>query len=224
MLAVMTTNRSYGDGCSSAHALDLVGERWALLIVRDLLFGPKRFGDLHAGLPQSSPNVLTQRLRELEAAGVVRRRRLPAPASANVYELTEWGAELEPVLLLLQRWGAGSAAYTYGAPVGCDSAMLALKNGFDPAAARDLRVVAEVRFPQASFRLAIEDGAIDIRRGGATDPDLVLATEPTTLEELAYAGLGVDRAVASGRLTVTGDPALADRLFGAFPMPEPAPA
>ena len=223
MLAVMATHRTYGDGCSSAHALDLVGERWALLIVRDLLFGPKRFGDLHAGLPQSSPNVLTQRLRELEAAGVVRRRRLPPPASANVYELTEWGAELEPVLLLLQRWGAGSDAYQHDVPVGCDAAMLALKNGFDPAAAGDLRVEAEIRFPQATFRLAIEAGTIDIGRGVAPDPDLVLETEPGTLEELAFGGLGVADAVEAGRLAVTGEPELAARLFGAFPALAPAP-
>ena len=90
--SVISERRTYGDGCSSAHALDLVGDRWALLIVRDLLFGPKRFSDLQVGLPHGSPNVLTQRLRELESTGVVRRRRLPPPASANVYELTEWGA------------------------------------------------------------------------------------------------------------------------------------
>ncbi len=222
MLGGMTTHRTYGDGCSSAHALDLVGERWALLIVRDLLFGPKRFTDLHAGLPQGSPNVLTQRLRELEAAGVVRRRRLPPPASANVYELTEWGAELEPVLLGLQRWGAGSSSYPQGAPLGCDAAMLALKNGFDPAAARDLHVVVEVRFPQATFRLAVDGGAIDIGRGAADDPDLVLETDPVTLEELAYGGLTVARATGEGHLTVTGDGALAPRLFEVFPAPAPA--
>ena len=126
--------RTYGDGCSSAHALDLVGERWALLIVRDLLFGPKRFSDLAAGLPQASPNVLTQRLRELEAAGIVRRRRLPPPASTMVYELTEWGAELEPILMGLQRWGAASPTFPHDVPVGCDAAMLALKNAFDASA------------------------------------------------------------------------------------------
>ena len=208
--------RSYGDGCSSAHALDVVGERWALLIVRDLLFGPKRYSDLHAGLPQSSPNVLTQRLRELEEAGVVRRRRLPPPASANVYELTEWGAQLEPILMGLQRWGAGSPSFSPDAPVGCDAAMLALKNGFEPTAAKGLRTVAEVRFSTDTFRLSVDDGAIEIGRGPAVRPDLVIDTDPTTLEYLAYAGLSPDEARRSGKLSVEGDPALLDRLLQVF--------
>lgn len=208
--------RSYGDGCSSAHALDLVGERWALLIVRDLLFGPKRFSDLHAGLPQSSPNVLTQRLRELEEAGVVRRRRLPPPTSANVYELTPWGCELESILLGLQRWGAGSPSYSPDRPVGCDAAMLAMKNTFNAAAARGVRVTAEIRFGTDSFRLAVDDGTIEIGRGPATRPDLILETDPPTLEELAFGGLSVEGAEREGRLSVDGDRALLDRLLGAF--------
>src|SRR5919112_261043 len=102
----MATMRTYDDGCAAAHALDLVGERWALLVIRELLLGPKRFTDLRAGLPNASPNVLAQRLRELEGVGVVRRRKLPPPAASRVYELTEWGMELEPVIISLGRWGA----------------------------------------------------------------------------------------------------------------------
>src|SRR6266516_1629899 len=97
------TKRSYDDGCAAAHALDLVGERWALLIVRELVLGPKRFTDLRAGLPSISPNVLTQRLSELEQAAIVRRRKLAPPAGAWVYELTKWGLELEPVVIALGR-------------------------------------------------------------------------------------------------------------------------
>src|ERR687888_870608 len=100
----MATLRSYGDGCGIAHALDLVGERWALLVVRELLLGPKRFTDLRAGLPNASPNVLSQRLRELEEATIGRRRRLPPPAGSQVYELTEWGRELEPLVISLGAW------------------------------------------------------------------------------------------------------------------------
>ena len=212
----MSSLRSYGDGCSSAHALDLVGERWALLIVRDLLFGPKRFGDLHAGLPQASPNVLSQRLRELEEAGVVQRRRLPPPASANVYELTEWGGALEPILLGLQRWGAGSPSYAPDQPVGCDAAMLAMKNTFDAVAARGVRLTAEIRFGADTFRLAVDDGTIDIGRGPATRPDLTLDTDPPTLEELAFGGLTVEEAQRTGRLSFTGDAADLRRLLGVF--------
>src|SRR5437762_8558061 len=102
----MATLRTYGDGCGIAHALDLVGERWALLVVRELLLGPKRYTDLRAGLPFASPNVLSQRLRELEACQVLHRRALPQPSGATVYELTAWGRELESVLQSLARWGS----------------------------------------------------------------------------------------------------------------------
>jgi DNA-binding HxlR family transcriptional regulator len=208
--------RTYGDGCSSAHALDLVGERWALLIVRDLLFGPKRFTDLHAGLAHGSPNVLTQRLRELEEAGVVRRRRLPPPASARVYELTEWGAELEPILMGLQRWGARSPSYPLDRPAGCDAAMLALKNGFDGAAAQDVSVRAEVRFATDTFRLTVDRGAVDIARGPADHPDVVIETDPHTLEELGLAGRSLGAAESAGAVRIEGDRAALERLLSVF--------
>jgi DNA-binding HxlR family transcriptional regulator len=197
-------------------ALDLVGERWALLIVRDLLFGPKRFTDLHAGLAHGSPNVLTQRLRELEDAGVVRRRRLPPPTSANVYELTEWGAELEPMLMGLQRWGARSPSFPHDMPVGCDAAMLALKNTFDPTAASDVRIAAEVRFETDTFRLTVGDGTIDIARGPADRPDVTIETDPQTLEELAFAGLGLRAAERAGRLRIDGDRGQLVELLSVF--------
>ena len=108
--------RRYEDGCATAHALDLLGERWALLVMRELMFGPRRFSDLRASLPALSANVLTQRLEGLEAAGVVRRTRLPPPASVQVYELTEWGREAEPIVLALGRWGARSPLQP---PMGC---------------------------------------------------------------------------------------------------------
>jgi DNA-binding HxlR family transcriptional regulator len=211
--------RSYGDGCSSAHALDLVGERWALLIVRDLLFGPKRFRDLHVGLSHASPNVLTQRLRELEDAGIVRRRRLPPPASANVYELTEWGAELEAILIGLQRWGAASPALPDDIPVGCDAAMLALKNTFDPDTARGSRIAAEVRFATETFRLTVDNGTIDICRGPADDADLTITTNPRTLEELVFSGLSIDEAERTGALVIDGDRTELERLLSLFPTP-----
>src|ERR671927_1551198 len=129
--------RSYGEGCAAAHALDLVGERWALLVVRELLLGPKRFTDLRAGILHASPNVLSQRLRDLEEIGVVRRRKLPPPAASRVYELTEWGMELEPVVVSLGRWGARSRSKPR-APLGVDSLILSLRTMFDPRAAAGL--------------------------------------------------------------------------------------
>ncbi len=216
--------RTYGDGCSSAHALDLVGERWALLIVRDLLFGPKRFSDLTVGLPHGSPNVLTQRLRELESAGVVRRRRLPPPASAMVYELTDWGAELEPILLVLQRWGAASPTFAHDVPVGCDAAMLALKNAFDTVAAGELEVVIEVRFGAGTFAVTVAAGAIDVRRGAAEHPRVVVETDPSTLEHVAFGMRSRADAEASGDMTVAGDAAAFDRFLGSFQGAESAPS
>jgi len=214
--------RTYGDGCSSAHALDLIGERWALLIVRDLLFGPKRFTDLRDGLPQGSPNVLTQRLRELEASGIVRRRKLPPPASSMVYELTDWGAQLEPILLGLQRWGAGSPALPDDVPVGCDAAMLALKNAFNPVAAEHMRGIVEVRFDTGTFRVSVQDGSIDINRGAADHPDAAIETDPPTLEEVAFGLRPMAAAEQSGALSVEGDHRLVEQFFDLFPVPAEA--
>src|SRR5215213_10177697 len=126
--------RSYTDRCGVARALDLVGERWALLVVRELLLGPKRFTDLRAGLPHLGPDVLSQRLRELEAARVLRRSTLPPPAGSRVYELTERGRELEPVVLALGRWGSVAPFPAGDAGIGVDAFVIALKTLFDPAA------------------------------------------------------------------------------------------
>lgn len=218
----MTGPRSYGDGCTSAHALDLVGERWALLVVRDLLFGPKRFTDLQAGLPHASPNVLTQRLRELEDAGVVRRRRLPPPASAMVYELTEWGAELEPILLALQRWGGGSASFDQTIPVGCDAAMLALKNFFAPETADGVEVAVEIRFPTATFAVTVRHGQLFINRGAAPSPDAVIETDPATLEGVAFGFRKLTAAEGSGDMVLSGDRPAAIRFLSLFPIPAAA--
>src|SRR3712207_6281242 len=128
----MATARTYGDGCQIAHGLDLVGERWALLVVRELLLGPKRFTDLKKGLPNASPNVLSQRLRELEQAGVVRRDKLPPPAGSRVYALTDWGRGLEDIVMALGHWAARSPSPPRDVPIGADSTVLALQARFDP--------------------------------------------------------------------------------------------
>src|SRR5690349_24334387 len=117
----MARTRSVSDGCGIAHASDLLGQRWALLVVRELLLGPKRFTDLRTGIPDISPNVLGQRLRELEEFGIVARRKLAPPAAARVYELTEWGHELEPAVLSLGRWASRSPGFPRGAEMGPDS-------------------------------------------------------------------------------------------------------
>src|SRR5450432_1419659 len=129
----MAGKRSYSDPCGIARALDLVGERWALLVVRELLFGPKRFTDLRAGIPDVSADVLGRRLRELEQTGVVQRRKLAPPAGSWVYELTDWGYELEAVVVALGRWGSRSPAHRVDGELGVDSLALAFRADFEPA-------------------------------------------------------------------------------------------
>src|ERR671922_1795422 len=131
----MSTMRTYGEACALAHALDVVGERWALLVVRELLLGPKRFSDLHAGLADASPNVVSQRLRDLTKHGVVHRRDVGPPTRVRLYELTDWGRELEPVVLHLGRWGARAPQPATRRPLGIDSLVLSLKAAFDPSRA-----------------------------------------------------------------------------------------
>src|SRR4051794_30508646 len=131
----MATKRSYGEACRFAHALDVVGERWGLMVVRELLLGPKRYTDLREGLPKASTNILAERLRELEQRGVVRKRRLPPPYGSSVYELTEWGMELEPIVTRLGAWGARSPFPPDSREIGADSIVLALRSLFDPGAA-----------------------------------------------------------------------------------------
>jgi DNA-binding HxlR family transcriptional regulator len=186
--------RTYGDACGIARALDVVGDRWALLVVRDLLLGPKRFSDLRAGLPGVSPDVLTQRLRELAEAGLVTRRRLPPPTPAQVYELTERGRALEPVLLELGRWGSRAPFPEGDITFGPDAAMLALKTMFDPAAARDITVSYELRFGDHHFHARVEKGTLTIGRDSAEHPDATIETEPATLAAVLWHGRPTDDA------------------------------
>jgi DNA-binding HxlR family transcriptional regulator len=220
----MATMRTYGDGCAIAVALDLVGERWALLVVRELLLGPKRYTDLRRGLPNASPNVLSERLRELERAGVVRRRKLPPPAGARVYELTDWGRELEEIVISLGHWAARSPAGLTGGPVGADSTILALRSRFDPGAAHGLRAVYELRLGEDRFRIDVADEEIEVARGGADHADATIDTDPDTLAAVLWAGRPLADAQRSGDLTIQGDAAAVERFVRLFPLPEPAAA
>ena len=218
----MATTRTYDDGCAAAHALDLVGERWALLVVRELLLGPKRFTDLRSGLPNASPNVLAQRLRDLEAAGVVRRRKLPPPAASRVYELTEWGRDLEPVIISLGRWGVRSPTKPPDAELGVDSLILSFRTMFDPGQAEGLRASYDFRLGEASFQAEIAEGRLEIERGSAEQPDATIVTDAGTLAALVYDELGLENALRSGDLRIEGDREAVERFLTLFPLPEPA--
>jgi DNA-binding HxlR family transcriptional regulator len=216
--------RTYDDGCAAAHALDLVGERWALLVVRELLLGPKRFTDLRAGLPNVSPNVLAQRLRELEEAGVVRRRKLPPPAASRVYELTEWGEELEPVIVSLGRWGVRSPLRPRDAALGVDSLVLSFRTMFDARVAEGIRASYELRLGEDRFRAVVDEGRFEIVRGGAERPDAIVeAGDAAVLRALVYEGRDLDEALRSGDVRIEGDREAVERFLGLFPLPEPVP-
>jgi DNA-binding HxlR family transcriptional regulator len=215
----MATKRTYGDRCGVARALDLVGERWALLVVRELLLGPKRFTDLRAGLPQVGPDVLSQRLRELEGAGIVARRTLDPPAGSRIYELTERGRELEPVVIALGRFGSVAPFPPGDAQIGVDALMIALKSLFAPSAADGLEASYELRFGEQRFRVRVADGRLDLARGGADAPDATIETEPGTLATVLWHGRKIDEARRSGDLAIEGDGPAVARFLGLFPLP-----
>jgi len=217
----MATTRTYDDGCAAAHALDLVGERWALLVVRELLLGPKRFTDLKSGLPHASPNVLAQRLRDLEAAGVVRRGKLPPPAASKIYELTEWGRDLEPVIIALGRWGVRSPTKPPDAELGVDSLILSFRTMFDPDRAEGLDASYELRLGEDRFRAEVAEGRLEIERGNAEQPDATVEADAGTLAGLVYDDLELDDALSSGDLRIRGDRAVVERFLALFPLPGP---
>lgn len=225
MIRGVATLRTYGDGCAIARGLDLVGERWALLVVRELLLGPKRYTDLRSGLPTASPNVLSQRLGELERAGVIRRRKLPPPAGSRVYELTDWGRELEETVISLAHWAARCpSGLPLDAPVGADSMILALRSRFDSGAAHGLNVVYELRLGEDRFRIEIADDEIEVARRGANQADAAIDTDPDTLAAVLWGGEPLSGAQRSGKMTIGGDKKAVQRFMRLFPLPEPAAA
>jgi DNA-binding HxlR family transcriptional regulator len=208
--------RTYGDSCGIARALDLVGERWALLVVRELLLGSKRFTDLRAGLPHVGPDMLAQRLRELEQAGVVRRAKLPPPAGVRVYELTDWGRQLEPVVLALGRWGSQAPFPPGSDELGADAMVLALKTVFDPERSASLRdQTFELRLGETPFAVSVSGSALHAVRGPATDPVAVITTKPRILQQVLWRG----RPVRAGGLEIDGDRRAGERFLTLFPAP-----
>jgi DNA-binding HxlR family transcriptional regulator len=218
----MARKRSYGEACRFAYALDVVGERWALLVVRELLLGPKRFTDLRIGLPHASSNILSERLRDLERSGVIQRRKLPPPAASTVYELTEWGRELEPIVTKLGAWGARSPVPPESQEIGPDSIVLALRSLFDHEAAGEIDATYELRFGEQRFRIEVASGELDLGRGAAEDPiaRIAFADAPTFAAVLA-GQLSLGEALASGAAELNGSKQAAKRFLRLFPMPDP---
>jgi DNA-binding HxlR family transcriptional regulator len=222
----MSKTRLFDDPCGIARALNAVGERWALLVVRELVFGPKRYSDLHRGLPQMSQNVLAQRLRELEADGLVRRRRLGPPATASVYELTERGQELEPVLRALAHWGSRAPLREDGAAeLSVDALLYALRATFDPALAGELSLRCQMDVAGDRFRATVAGGRFELARGEHAEPDAWLTVpEAATLRDLVFAGAALDDAVEQADAEVAGDTARLAALLRCFPAAVRYPA
>jgi len=213
--------RGYEQRCGLAQALDLVGERWALLIVRELLLGPKRFSDLHGGLPRIGPNVLTQRLRELKAAGIVTRRHLAPPAGSWVYELTDFGRGLESALHALAGWGMRSARLDREAFISADSVMLGLHSAFDGARLKVPEGQYEIVLDDDPFSLTVAGGALSVRRGSTQVAPTRLTTDPPTLAALLAQSQTVDNATRAKRIEVVGDKDGLERLLRAAAWPTP---
>lgn len=216
----MPTDRSYGDACGIARALDVVGERWALLVVRELLLGPQRFSDLRRALAGASSNLVADRLRELEGHGVVRRRKLAPPAGSWVYELTEWGRELEPILLALGSWGVRAPLPPAPATLSATSVLLYLRTSAHP----------DPEAPPTIYRLELDDrvwtirtasGQVHVEPGEPARADASLRAGPGTLNALLDDPAALDAAVSDGSAAVAGDLPALRGLLQAVTIPEP---
>ncbi|CAM4521569.1 helix-turn-helix domain-containing protein [Nocardia ninae] len=216
--------RSYHDACGAARALDLVGERWTLLVVRELLLGPKRFTDLRAGLPTISPNVLSQRLDELVQAGVVHKRKLPPPVSAAVYDLTDWGKELDTVILALSHWGARTPSTYRCSEVSTDALVVSLRTHFQADRAAGVRADFDLHFtgPDANtdeFHAVVDDGTLTISRGASGTAATAIHTSVAAFVAVVYDGHSMAETITAGVTKVTGDAAAAEQFTTLFELP-----
>ncbi|MET0364510.1 MAG: helix-turn-helix domain-containing protein [Sphingobium sp.] len=200
-----------------AHAMDLIGDRWALAIVRELMLGARRFGDLRADLPGLSANVLTQRLGELEADNIVARRKLPPPANVQVYELTEWGYEAEPIIQELGRWAARSPGHDATLPISGVSILLSLRTMIRREAIGTLRLKIGFRWGAEEYVGRLDEQGLHIERGPAEDGDIGFAGAPNAFAAFLYGHVPIEE--LGGALTITGDGALVGRFAGLFALP-----
>ena len=207
------SKRRYDDACGTAHGLELIGERWALLVLRELLLGPRRFSQLRADLPGLSANVLTQRLAELEERGLVRRRMLPPPASAQVYEATEWGLEAEPVIQALGRWAARSPLHDPSLPLSGVSILLSFRTMIDEKRARKLDAKIGFVFGRDRYVARVRKGRIKVMQGAAEECDAMISAPPTSLAAVVYGGAPLDM------LGISGDRGVVEKFVTLFVLP-----
>ena len=206
--------RRYDDACGLAHALDLVGERWAMLVLRELAYGPRRFSGLKSDLPGISANVLSQRLTELEARGLVRKSRLPPPASVQVYEATDWGLQVVPVIASLGRWAARSPTHDPTLPMSHVSLLMSLQTLLSPALVDELDIRAGFELGDASYVATIRDCRLEVERRAVDNCDLVFTGSPSAVAAVIHGGAPFET------ISVEGDPQLIERFVKLFPLPD----
>ena len=206
--------RRYEDACGLAHALDLLGERWAMLVLRELAYGPRRFSELRADLTGISANVLTQRLTELEDRGLVRKMKLPPPASVQVYEATEWGLEAIPMIASLGRWAARSPLHDPTLRMSHVSVIMSLQTLISPERAAGLTARVCFRFGEASYVTTVNRGRLEVERRDCDDCDVTFIGAPSEIAAVIHGGAPFDL------IRVEGDLALANRFRTLFPLPE----
>jgi DNA-binding HxlR family transcriptional regulator len=206
--------RRYEDACGLAHALELIGERWAMLVLRELAYGPRRFSELKADLQGISANVLTQRLTELEARGLVRKLRLPPPASVQVYEATEWGLEAIPMIAALGRWAARSPLHDPTLRMSHVSVIMSLQTLLSPELADGLDARIGFRFGDADYVTALRGGRLEVDRREPNGCDVIFTGAPSAVAAVIHGGAPFET------IQVEGDMALAKRFVKLFPLPE----
>ena len=212
-------NRWYDDACGTALALELVGERWSLLIVRELMFGPRRFGELRKALTGISANVLTQRLEGLEEAGILTREKLPPPASVQVYALTPWGYKSEAAIQELGRWAVQSHRHDTTLPLSAASLMLSFRTMIDRSRSGLVNRTLGFRLGDEGFLALVDEAGIAIRRGDPEEADTIFISDPVSMASVIYGGRPITDAEDAGALTIKGSRVLARLFVTLFPLP-----
>ena len=212
--------RWYDDACGAALGMEFVGERWALLIMRELLLGPRRFGELRAGLPGLSANILSQRLASLEESGIIRRHRLPSPANVQVYELTAWGRESEPVILALARWALRSPMHDPSLPFSAVSLLLSLRMLLVRERAGDWQALVGIRIGEETFTAQLEQGELKVARGPIEAAEAVLTGTASAFLPVIYGPMPLAAAEAAEMLRIEGNRAVAERFVTLFALPD----
>jgi DNA-binding HxlR family transcriptional regulator len=206
--------RRFDDACGLAHAMELLGERWAMLVLRELAYGPRRFSDLKNDLQGISANVLTQRLTELEARGLVRKTKLPPPAAVQVYEATSWGLEVVPVIASLGKWAARSPLHNPELRMSHVSVVMSLQTLLSAERARGLNARIGFRFGDTNYVTTLHDGVLDVDRGDADDCDVTFIGSPSEIAAVIHGGAPLET------IRIEGDSKLAERFRTLFPHPE----